>query len=146
LDPIKDLKLRSAILLSALFFLTLAGCGREGPERVPVNGRVTYGGGSWPKTGVVYFQPLGSTPGLPMRPALGRFDVDGYFEATSFTPGDGLVPGKYRVRVECWEVEPNPDPKFGPPKSYVPANVSLADLDVPAGSEELNPSWDVPKR
>lgn len=136
--------LRRAALL--LLFVTLTGCGREGPERVPVHGRITYGGGAWPKAGVVYFQPLGSHGGQPLRPATGMFDAEGSFQATSFTPGDGLVPGKYRVRVECWEVEPNPDPKFGPPKSYVPGNVALADLEVPEGSSTLTPTWDVPKR
>ena len=97
--------------LAVFLLLLLVGCGREGPERVSIQGRVTYAGGPWPKPGVIYFQPLEAAAGLPMRPATGHFGVDGSFQVTSFDPSDGLVPGKYRVRVECWEVEPPPEPR-----------------------------------
>lgn len=125
----------------------LVGCGQEGPERVLVSGRVTYGGGDWPKAGVIYFTPLENAPGMTLHPGLGYFDTDGDFEAQTFGPGDGLVPGKYRVRVECWEVEPSPDPKHGPPKSYVPDKYTLPDLAIaPGTSGPLTPAYDVPKK
>ena len=132
----------------AVSILLLAGCGgQDGPERVLVSGHITYGGGPWPKPGVIYFVPIGASPGGTIHPALGHFDVQGDYTAQTFAPGDGLVPGKYRVRVECWEVEPSPDPKNGPPKSYVPDKVTLADLDVPAGTKGgLTANFDVPKR
>jgi hypothetical protein len=138
------------ILLAALalaLIVPLTGCGgQEGPERIQVRGQVTYGGGPWPKPGVLYFVPIENAPGNT-HPGLGYFDTSGSFRAQTFGPGDGLVPGTYRVRVECWEVEPSPDPKHGPPKSYVPANHTLPDLEIPAGtSGPLTPSYDVPKR
>jgi hypothetical protein len=96
------------------------GCRREGPELVPVRGEITFGGGSWPKPGLLYFTAKSTSPGMPNRPALGAFDTDGKLTVTSAKKGDGLVPGKYKIAVECWEVPPQMGATLAP-KSYVPA-------------------------
>jgi hypothetical protein len=133
-------------IAALLAIVPLTGCAKEGPERVEVEGRITFGGGSWPKPGVIYFTPLQSAPGMTLHPGLGYFDTHGAYQAQTFEPGDGLVPGKYRVRVECWEVEPSPDPRHGPAKSYVPASTKLPDLEIAPGSSALTQDFDVPKR
>jgi len=138
---------QSPVLWALALLLPLVGCAKEGPERVAVAGQITYGGGDWPKPGVIYFTPLGGASGATIHPGLGHFDVHGDFTAQTFEPGDGLVPGKYRLHVECWEVEPSPDPSHGPPKSYVPQKFQLPELDIPVGTRgPLTPTYDVPKR
>jgi hypothetical protein len=53
-----------------------------------------------------------------MRPASGAFEKDGRFKAQTFDPGDGLMPGKYLVSIECWDTPPNM--QGNPGKSFVP--------------------------
>lgn len=137
------------LLTPALCCLVLAaGCG-SGTEVVPVKGQITFGGGPWPKPGVVYFLPVSSAAGSSLRPAWAKFDTDGRFFATSFREGDGLVPGKYLASVECWEKPPSmSDPT--PPVNAVPekfrsAQTSGLELLVEPGQQGINIEWDVPK-
>ena len=96
----------------------LTGCGPSHPTTVAVRGKVTYGGGSWPKAGLLYFTIVTAAKDFPGRTGTARFETDGAFEAMTWKPGDGLMPGRYRVGVECWKVPPT----MGGPKpvSYVP--------------------------
>lgn len=81
------------------------GCGND-LGIVPVEGKLTFDGGAWPKPGRVNFLPLQGAKGFPQRPGVGTFDTDGQFRVTTIESGDGLFPGTYRVYVECWEIEP----------------------------------------
>jgi hypothetical protein len=133
-----------------LLILVLPGCRRDGPEVVPVKGVVTFGGGSWAKPGTLYFTVESSPSGMPHRPAYGAFDTDGNITVTTFREGDGLIPGKYRIAVECWDIPP----KMGspmPPKSYVPARFASptsSGLTVVAesGQREVELNLDIPKK
>lgn len=134
-------------VLAAL--LLTVGCGRSDVELVPVRGTVTYGGGKWPAEGMLYFTSAEATPGQPQRPARASFDPSGKFEVTSFDEGDGLVPGEYKVAVECWKEPPTMD-SVNPPVSYVPEKYQspqTSDLTVTIksgqGGEEVK--FDVPK-
>lgn len=132
-----------------LFLLFLIGCGRSGPEVVPVDGTVTFGGGPWPKSGVLIFAVESPAPGMPNRPAMGLFDTDGRLTVTTFVKGDGLVPGKYKMAVECWEVRPEMMSPT-PPKSYVrqrygsPQTSGLT-VVVEPGQKVVTLNLDVPK-
>lgn len=69
------------------------------------------------------------------------FDTSGRYEATSFEDGDGLVPGEYQVRVECWKTAPTMD-KAG--ESYIPADYSPPNLTVSADANAISHDFDVP--
>jgi hypothetical protein len=56
---------------------------------------------------------------------MGQFDTNGRLTVTTFRKGDGLIPGKYRIGVECWEVRPEMGSPT-PSKSYVPARFQFA--------------------
>lgn len=137
------------LLLLGGLAAALTGCGRSDVELVPVRGKVTYGGGEWPKEGVLYFTSAEPVEGQPQRPALAHFDTDGSFKVTSWDEGDGLVPGEYRVAVECWKVPPTMESPQ-PPVSFVPEKYQspqTSDLTVTIepgqGSQDLK--FDVPK-
>lgn len=126
----------------------LCGCGDSGPKTVAVRGRITYGGGQWPTTGVLYFTPVG-TPGQIMRPGIAKFSQDGSFAAHTFAEGDGLLPGQYVIKVECWEHPPALAPGAPAPKSYVPREIRTGtaagwNIDVQPG-QALDLTLDVPK-
>ena len=112
-------------------WLLLAGCGPGGVETIRVEGQLTYEGGEFPVAGVIYLLPTSVPAGLPMRPASGTFEADGRFTVTSFRSGDGLVPGTYTARVECWKVRPSP---AGPGLSYVAPDSQPPELVVESGT------------
>jgi hypothetical protein len=115
---------------------------------VPVCGKITYGKGDWPKPGVVYFTGSNPATDTPIRPAVGRFDIHGIIEVTSFEKGDGLLPGRYKLGVECWETPPNLN--GSPGKSYVPKkyqNAATSGFEVEAkqGDSSVELNIDIPK-
>jgi hypothetical protein len=125
------MKLRSWLVLSVT--LVLAACGSNLPQTVRVSGRVTFDGKAPPAAGSIYFLPLEAAEGFPSRPAIGEFDANGQYRATTFEPGDGLMPGKYIMSIECWQSPPNLE--GNPVKSFVPqkyqaANTSGFKLDI----------------
>ncbi len=137
-------------LLGAFACLLAVGCGSDGPETVQVRGKITFGGGEWPKPGMLYFASVKTAEGLPGRPGRARFDTRGNFKVTTFAEDDGLIPGQYKVGVECWEVEPAMDnPQAA--KSYVPQEfqspmTSGLELNVVPGQSAIELQWDVPKQ
>jgi hypothetical protein len=127
--------------------LAAGGCDDSRLPLVPVSGVVTFDGGPCPGQGQVTFQPAEVEPGLPRRPAAGKFDRDGRYEATSFEPGDGLTPGRYKVVITCYSGLPDPassDP-FGD-INRVPADFQPEELVVAQGSDPIERNFDVPPK
>lgn len=95
-----------------------AGC--DNPHgTVRVSGLVTVDGAPPPGNGTLTFTVVEPAEGFPNRPAMAKFDTDGKYEATSFKPGDGLIPGTYKIGVECYETPPNMEGK--PVKTHIDA-------------------------
>jgi hypothetical protein len=83
-----------------------------------------------------------------MRPGIGDFAADGAYEAKTFAPGDGLLPGRYKLRVECWKTPPNMEGK--PAVSYLPAKYqnpqqSGLELNVKPGDDPITLNIEIPK-
>ena len=108
--------LRLLLILAAVLLLT--SCGSGLPQTIPVSGRVTFDGKPPPAAGIVQFVAVEAAEGFPLRPGTGAFGTDGRYRAQTFDPGDGLMPGKYTLSVECWDVPP--DMSGNPSKSHVP--------------------------
>ncbi|MBY0459702.1 MAG: hypothetical protein K2V38_20475 [Gemmataceae bacterium] len=124
----------SAVLLLAL------GCGSGEPRCVPVSGKVTFDGGKVPGPGFIYFTTDGTGAAGTSRPGTAEFDADGNYRAKTFVDGDGLLPGKYVLRVDCWKTPPNMDGK--PVVSFIPARYqdaaqSQLTLTVEPGSKPI---------
>ena len=114
----------------ALGSFAMVGCGNDRPQLVPVTGQVTLDGGSWPTSGALYFVPIEVAEGFPHRPGSAEFAADGHFAAKTFHSGDGLFPGRYRVRVECWITPPAMNV---PGESHIPVkyqNPATSGLEV----------------
>lgn len=121
--------------------LVLGGCGQS---RVPVHGKVTLGGGPWPKPGIVRFVRVTSQPDPADRGTIAKFGADGRF-ALEAPDADGLTPGTYRVAVECWEEEPVYGPGRGyVPPSYLDPNTSGWEITIEPGAGPVELQHDVP--
>lgn len=89
-------------LVLAVAAVTAAGCGQAGPfDYVPVSGHVVFEDGTPLAVGRVIFQPL-AEPVDGAHPRAGAADLDSsgnFSSATSYKPGDGLVPGQHKVAI-----------------------------------------------
>jgi hypothetical protein len=83
-----------------------------------VSGKVTLDGEKVPGPGYIYFTIDSTGKEGISRPGTAEFDAEGNYKVTSFEPGDGLMPGKYLLRVDCWKTPPNMDGK--PVVSFIP--------------------------
>ena len=125
----------------ALCVLLCAGCGPDRPQTVHVNGRITFAGGTPPAADSIAFAPLEPAAGFPRRPASGSFDTSGTIHVTSFKENDGLVPGRYEVKVECWRKPPS---ELSEGESLLPEGFTVPDFDVPTRGP-VTLSIDVPR-
>lgn len=123
--------------------LLLSGCGNADlPPTIPVMGTVTVNGQSCPGPGSLRFMPMSAAEGLPRRPGRAEFGLDGRFKVTSFRDGDGLVPGTYKVQLECWKTPPADGQ---PGVSYLSAAFQPPDLAVERDQVSVNFDIDATK-
>jgi hypothetical protein len=126
--------LRAWPLCAAAMLAVATGCGSS-KGLVPVEGRVTFSGKQPPASGYLYFVPRemsvnerqdrsGSLPGTAL------FLLDGKYRAGTFTPGDGLRPGTYEVRLACSAAPRTAHDSR--PSSLAPSDFTPPDLVVPA--------------
>ena len=88
-----DLRCARSLGLSLAFLLGfVAGCGKSGPQMVPVNGNVTLDGSPVNGASVMFLPDKG-------RPAQGNTDAQGHFSLNSIPGGAGAELGKYQVTV-----------------------------------------------
>jgi hypothetical protein len=96
---------RNVSRMSALFVgLTLfSACSDDGfgRQRYSVQGTVTYKGEKLAK-GQISFVPVPEAQGG--QAATGQIE-DGYYSLSTLTPGDGALPGKYKVTVVAKELD-----------------------------------------
>ncbi|MGE0757428.1 MAG: hypothetical protein AB7F89_02805 [Pirellulaceae bacterium] len=88
----------------------LCGCGERGvdgrPTPVPVSGTVLYNQQPCADAQVVF------APQDHNHAAVGKSDSSGRFVLQTFEPGDGAVPGRFRVVVTKFEAIDTPDGGF----------------------------------
>ncbi len=135
-------------ILFALVFVSL-GCKTDPLKKVQVTGKVTFDGKACPGPGRITFSPTEVAEGLPLRPASGEFQEDGIYTATSFRPGDGVVPGTYRVSVACYDasmLSGAPGDAEFKKASYVGDGFQSQELVIEPGSGPIEFNLDVPLR
>ena len=116
------------LILLALLVFTLA-CGPDRPTTVPVSGTVTFSGSPPPAEGMLTFAPIAAAEGYPKRGGRARFDTQGTYVVETFAAGDGLIPGTYRVTVDCWKEAPTMDrPQGG--VSYVAKDFQRPEITI----------------
>jgi hypothetical protein len=133
--------------LALLLVAAIAGCNGDDKGLVPVSGKVTFAGGPPPANGTITFNPIEVAEGRPRRPGRAQFDKEGAFTVTSYEEGDGLVPGTYHPRIQCWNGTPSSsDPGSYERLNYVPANFEPKPIVVDAESGAVEVTIDVPRK
>ncbi len=125
----------------------LCGVGCSGPSDVatkpigqtfPVSGTVVLKNGSPLKEGRVVLVAAEDTS---TPPSVGEIQSDGKFTLTTKTPGDGAVPGKYKVRVEPGAAGVKKSKTVKPPfpSKYLDEDSSTLVVTVKAEPTTLSP-------
>jgi len=115
------------------------GCGDD-RGLVNVSGKVTMDGGPPPAAGDLYFNIVDPAPGFSGRPAHTTFDEQGNYSVSAFGDDQGILPGKYKVKADCWKVPPlmgGPPPVSFLPKKYQNAATSGFELTVNPGDDAI---------
>jgi hypothetical protein len=91
-----------AMFCAATLVVATSGC-RENLGTIPVKGQVTFAGKPPGTPGYLFFVPVleGSANDGHRRPGSALFLGDGRFCASTYRHHDGLLPGRYQVRVDC---------------------------------------------
>ncbi|MFO0908808.1 MAG: hypothetical protein U0794_10700 [Isosphaeraceae bacterium] len=128
-------RIRLAVLIgiSALTTGLLVGCGESDGlgNRVKINGKVTYKGQTITK-GTINFVPEVADG----RPAVAEITNGSYSSVTTQTPGDGILPGKYKVAISALEAVDTD----GVAKKYTAAPDQVALAKVAATAKSLIPT------
>ena len=113
-----------AALLAVPVMLGRGGGGADRPTTFPVSGTVTMNGQPVADANLNFQRTDGT------RGAVGVTDAQGRYELTTFTAGDGALPGEYRVAVTQFETPPpgaavdEDDPNYDPDApAFVPENL-----------------------
>src|SRR5438105_12106805 len=125
-----------------LLVCILIGCGGGGPRTAIVRGTVTYKGKPVPN-GTVTFVPASG------HHATGEIRPDGSYTLTSFRPGDGAVPGTYKVVVVAMQDMTGrlPEDRVPLPPPIVPNKyTSIATTDLIFEVKEGENTIDLPLR
>lgn len=136
-------------LLAATIGTGAAGCSnKHGVKTVPVRGVVRLESGAWPASGNISFVPLEAAAGHPLRPGWALFNQEGAFSAGCFEDGDGLVPGKYSVNIDCWDVAPQPGNAKPATNSCIPMKYQrgFQKLTVAASDSPHVVEWVIPAK
>ena len=129
LDKKMKLLLHLSVLVSVVAFV---GCGDSNPPTYKVTGVVTLDGKTV-EGAIVAFTP---TSGSDPKSAVGTSGADGKSNLTTFTGGDGALPGAYKVTVSKIQYAPGENP-YAPKES---SPTSERDPSKPMTQEERDES------
>ena len=119
------------LLVLAAASQVLMGCGEAEPVLYPLRGSVVYRGKPTPKAELVFHPQFGGPGWSPVA----TVNDDGTFEAGTKIPGDGALPGTYKVTA-VWHpraTEDDPGPNFLPAKYSLPTTSPLEIVVSPEG-------------
>jgi len=124
------------------YLMLVCGCGESGPRTIEIRGTVTTGGKTL-EGGTITFKPTNVPDGGARRPAIGQIESDGSYTLSTFTHGDGALPGEYAVVITSlvgappltvWEENP-PKRKSRIPLKYNRADTSGLTASIPADAK-----------
>lgn len=136
MKPFHDCRVVFQCLLPMLFALLPFSSGCSEQKTFPVEGKLTFKGGADAKDLAGYGITFESQE--QKVSASGEVQADGTFKLSTFTEGDGAVPGKHKVAVTPKQPElDKPSPKPLIDLRY--ADPAQSGIEVEVKKEKTNP-------
>lgn len=110
--------------------IALIGCGDGRPIRVPVSGQVSIDGEPLQYGSVMFIPDEGRGSG-------GSINSDGRFSLTCYEENDGVIPGKFGVRVRGVEIISEGVQKWHAPKKYADERTSELEFTIKSASDDI---------
>jgi hypothetical protein len=131
--------------LAAAIAVTVTGCGRSHPDRVPVvpvDGTVTFEGKPTPGATIVLHRKDKAPSAVPAPRA--QVEKDGTFRFTTYDANDGVPPGEYVATIAWYKLtgqgrDVQPGPNVLPSRYSNPAT-SKWEVHVAEGPLRLPPT------
>ena len=101
-NVVSRFRLSFAVLVGSVVLCFGSGCSNQDAatkpigQTYPVTGKIVLSSGKPLTSGRVFL--VGEQQGTP--PSSGEIQSDGAFKLTTKLPGDGAMPGKYKLRIE----------------------------------------------
>jgi hypothetical protein len=106
-----------------LLLVFLAGCGTNNAV-YPVRGKITFEGKPLPGGGSISFVPLDNQEG---KTAGGEIAADGTYQLSTYSDGDGSMPGEFRVVIYQVTQQESQNTEDGQKPGRPTTSVSAAD-------------------
>ncbi len=120
--------IKSYVWVSLLTFAMLAGCGSSsGPKTYKVTGTVTMNGKPVEGAVVTFL----STE--KQKDAVGSTNAKGEFKLSTFGPGDGALPGSYKITITKLDSPAAPAASTPPPGTIASGEISESYVPPSAG-------------
>jgi hypothetical protein len=137
-DAFQTMNMRRLLVLSfCLMHSIWIGCGSSDNVAVfPVKGTVNFNGKPMLGGGSISLIPTGKQEGAT---AGGEIKADGTYELSTYKPGDGSMPGDFRVVInQVVFQEPEPSPDGSAPGPAPPPAVAEPDRIPTIYSDSMN--------
>jgi len=136
--------------LLAIAVLGIGGCSKKGPKMVKVSGTVKFRDGTAlpvPQrdrggSATIRFEPAdiedgSADPNRPRKPAYGAIKPDGSYEVTTVKPGDGVIPGRYKVAVTVMGKYADPSSSLIPQRYSDPETSGFGVIEIDKSRSDL---------
>lgn len=134
----------------AVAILGIGGCSKKGPKMVKVSGTVKFRDGTaLPVPGrdrggsaTIKFEPADMEdgpvdPNRPRKPASGAIKPDGSYEVITVKPGDGVIPGRYKVAVAVLGKYADPSSSLIPQRYGNPETSGFGVIEIDKSRSDL---------
>jgi hypothetical protein len=119
-----------------------AGCSGDALGTVPVSGKVSFVGRERPKVCRLFFEPNEVSGAI--RTSIATVEADGSYRVKAYQSSNGLVPGKYQVRVSYFDLKPGGNSAIE--SDWIEYKHDAGELVVESGSSGVEHNIEVPKR
>ncbi len=106
--PLHAKDVSTSLLIISVAVLTIAGC--SGSPVIPVSGEISFTDRATPEVCRLTFVPTDSKSAGTIRPNGGEMQADGTYRLAPHQGVEGLLPGRYIVRVSYFDLKPNGNP------------------------------------
>lgn len=127
-------------LLLVAAFAAMTGCDRS--PVVPVSGKIVFLSREQPKVCRLSFVPIEDKTTGSVRGSGAVMESDGTYEVTEFQGVHGLLPGRYKVNVEYYDLKPGGNPNVE--GDWIPFTHEAGELVIEPGSGAVEHIVEVP--